>query len=268
MFVAVRMLIAGLILLLVTIASEKRLALPDKSGVGSVFIIGTVQIGLVYALQFPSMIYTSSVHCSILNGSQIITATLFAHLFFKDDHITFKKGLGCLIAFAGVVFCFLYGGDLGSISFRGEGDVLPFLHIVCIEFKSGPQTHKENEPCCMFIQQPTDWRCGASCPGPCFWRKARKWRCKGMVSSYCPFFDIIGLFPSLELPSQVQSGWQDQRMPMHKPNYGGHTVISAFGREGPSNEVCRRFGVDCCRHCRCQRQLWFKREECYPVAKF
>lgn len=121
MFVAVRMLIAGLILLLVTIASEKRLVLPDKLEVGSVFIIGTVQIGLVYALQFPSMIYTSSVHCSILNGSQIITATLFAHLFFKDDHITFKKGLGCLIAFAGVVFCFLYGGDIGSISFRGEG---------------------------------------------------------------------------------------------------------------------------------------------------
>lgn len=121
LFVGIRMLTAGVILFLISLLTEKRLPFPDRSELGSVFLIGSLQIGAVYALQFPAMIHTTSVHCSILNGSQIITTTLFAHLFFKNDHISFKKALGCLLAFCGVLFCFLYGGEIGQISLRGEG---------------------------------------------------------------------------------------------------------------------------------------------------
>lgn len=121
LFVGLRMFVAGLILFVIAVVSGHKVPSPDKSEIGTVFAIGTLQIGVVYALQFSGMINTSSVHCSILNGSQIITTTLFAHLFFKDDHINLKKGVGCIIAFVGVLFCFLYGGQLGSFSLKGEG---------------------------------------------------------------------------------------------------------------------------------------------------
>lgn len=127
MFASIRFIIAGLILLSLATLRDKKLPKVSLQTFLNLLILGSIQTGLTYLLQYTAMLKASSINCSILNGSFVISSTVFSHIFFTDDKMTSRKLLGSIIAFLGVAFCFLYGGKLGKFSFDGEG--LMFLSV-------------------------------------------------------------------------------------------------------------------------------------------
>ena len=133
-FAGTRFVIAGLILLAIEAVKDRRLPLPDKKTILPLLFLGTVQTGIVYALQFAAMISASSINCSILNGTMVITSNIIAHFMFRDDRMTARKAIGSVIGFSGVLVCFLYGGALEGFTPGGEG--LMFLSITAFAFGS------------------------------------------------------------------------------------------------------------------------------------
>ena len=124
LFASIRLMIAGVILLLLDTFMEKSFPVLDKKGYASVFMLGTIQTGLAYAFQYIAMISASSINCSILNGTGVIFSTIIAHFISKDDKMNGRKALGGVLGFIGVLVCFLWGGKLEGFSLKGEGLML------------------------------------------------------------------------------------------------------------------------------------------------
>lgn len=134
LFAGIRFTIAGIILILLDAAKEKKFPILSRKEYSSVFLLGSIQTGITYAFQYIAMMKASSINCSILNGTSVIFSTIFAGILFKDDRITLKKVIGAIIGFGGVSLCFLWGGKLEGFTLRGEG--LQLLSIMCFVFGS------------------------------------------------------------------------------------------------------------------------------------
>lgn len=127
LFASIRFIVAGLILLAIASVRDRKLPKVSKTQLRNLFILGTIQTGATYLLQFAALIKASAINCSIINGTFVVTSNIMAHFIFSDDRMSRRKVVGSIMAFSGVLFCFLYGGRLESLSLAGEG--LMFLSI-------------------------------------------------------------------------------------------------------------------------------------------
>lgn len=134
LFASIRFIVAGLILLLISTIRDRKIPAVSRKQLRNLVILGTIQTGATYLLQFAALIRASSINSSIINGTFVVTSNIMAHFIFSDDRMNRRKVLGSIMAFSGVLFCFLYGGRLGSISLQGEG--LMFLSVTSFAFGS------------------------------------------------------------------------------------------------------------------------------------
>lgn len=124
LFAGCRFGLAGIFVLLFSVAKERRLSLPDKTNIGGITLLGLVQTSLQYIFFYIGLSYTTGVKGSILNATSTFMIVILAHFAYKNDKITVKKAVGCLLGFAGVVLVNLGGGGFESFSFAGEGCIL------------------------------------------------------------------------------------------------------------------------------------------------
>lgn len=126
LFAGIRFFFAGMVVVLVLSIVKKRLILPDKSNLKNIALIGFVQTTLQYIFFYISLAHLNGVKGSIINSASNFFALILAHIFLKNDKITFRKLIGCLVGFAGVVICNIKGGvgfDFG-FNFLGEGFII------------------------------------------------------------------------------------------------------------------------------------------------
>lgn len=120
LFAGVRFIMAGFLVML--FSGFKKL---PKENIKGTLALGFVQTYLQYIFFYISLTYLTGVKGSILNSIGNFFAVILAHFMLKNDKITGKKLLGCLLGFAGVVLCnFTEGGIDFNVSFMGEGFIL------------------------------------------------------------------------------------------------------------------------------------------------
>ena len=124
LFAGCRFGLAGIFTLAFTMVSARRIILPSKSSIGGITLLGLVQTTLQYIFFYIGLSYTTGVKGSILNATSTFMIVILAHFAYKNDRITVKKAVGCLLGFAGVVLVNLGGGGFEGFSFLGEGCVL------------------------------------------------------------------------------------------------------------------------------------------------
>lgn len=101
---------------------EKRVLCMKKSSVPYIFGIGFLQTTVQYVCFYISMAHTTGVKGSVINACNAFVSIVIAHFVFKDEKMTLKKGIGCLLGVAGVVIINLAPGAWGSgFAFAGEG---------------------------------------------------------------------------------------------------------------------------------------------------
>lgn len=123
-FAGTRFVLAGIIVIIFDCISKKRIVVPKKDEIKGIFVLGMVQTTVEYIFFYLSLIYLSGVKGSILNSIGNFFAVILAHFIFVNDRINFRKFIGCLLGFGGVVLCcFEEGLDL-SFKFRGDGFIL------------------------------------------------------------------------------------------------------------------------------------------------
>ena len=124
-FAAYRFFLAGLMIFGGVWAVGKPLTLTRRGDYGAMVLIGLLQTTLQYIFFYIGLSNTTAVKASIIIGAGSFFLALFSHLWFQDDPITWRKSVGLVIGFGGIVLVNLKGAGLDfDLSLTGEGFIL------------------------------------------------------------------------------------------------------------------------------------------------
>ena len=124
LFAGIRFLLAGIFVIIYHSIVNKSFELPRRDEYGKIALLGVVQTTIEYVFFYLSLLYLTGVKGSIMNSIGNFFAVILAHFAFKSDRINFRKFLGCVLGFAGVVVCCFEEGLDFSFTFKGDGFIL------------------------------------------------------------------------------------------------------------------------------------------------
>nr|WP_295734316.1 DMT family transporter [uncultured Intestinibacter sp.] len=139
LFAGWRFFLAGIIVLLITTCIQKKFPKLKKEAIKSVVILGFIQTTLEYIFFYIGLSYASGFKGAILNPTSTFMMVILAHFFYKDDKLTFRKTLGCIVGFLGIIIVNLSGDVNSQSSFLGEGCLI----ISALAFAIGSIISKE-----------------------------------------------------------------------------------------------------------------------------
>jgi drug/metabolite transporter (DMT)-like permease len=124
-FAGYRFAIAGLALLILAGLSNKPLFNLTRRHAGQLMLLGFTQTAIQYVFFYIGLAYTTGVRSSILNSTTTFFSVLLAHFIYRNDRISPRKAVGCLLGFAGVMVV-NFGDGLFDFAFtlRGEGFIV------------------------------------------------------------------------------------------------------------------------------------------------
>lgn len=130
LFAGCRFAFAGLLVIILLSICKRKVMLPQQGSFGPIVILGLIQTVAQYVFFYIGLAHAQGVKASIIEGSNVFLAILIAALIFRQEALTSRKVLGCVLGFAGVVLVNMNGGLDFHMSFLGEGFVL----ISCIAY--------------------------------------------------------------------------------------------------------------------------------------
>lgn len=123
LFAGTRFMFAGIITVLIYSIGRRKFLYPKKENIGKVLNVSCFQTVLQYIFFYVGLSNTSGVKGTILSGTAAFFSLLIASLIFKQEKLTFRKILGCILGFAGIIFVNLNGLDF-TMNFTGDCFVL------------------------------------------------------------------------------------------------------------------------------------------------
>lgn len=124
LFAGYRFFIAGVMVLIVAIISQKHFVKPSKKDIVPISIMGFMQIFLQYLFSYIGLSNTTGTKTSVITSLGSFLGVLASPIFFTSDKLNVKKILGCGIGFLGVIVINLDGLGTGGFSLLGEGFVV------------------------------------------------------------------------------------------------------------------------------------------------
>lgn len=125
LFAGYRFFLAGILTFMIGCVLEKRILRMKRESVPYILRQGFLQTGLQYIFFYIGMANTTGTKGSVINASNAFVSIIVAHFFFKSEKMTWKKVVGCMIGFAGVILINLEPGAWGSgFSMSGEGMIV------------------------------------------------------------------------------------------------------------------------------------------------
>ena len=121
LFAGIRFVMAGLMVLAFTALKQTKDCIPKKNMAGRLVLLGILQTTIQYIFFYIGLANTTGAKSAITNPLTAFFPIVLAPLFFRDDRLTVKKVLGCLIGLAGIVIINLDGSGLGGFKLTGEG---------------------------------------------------------------------------------------------------------------------------------------------------
>ncbi len=132
-FAGVRFFIAGVMALIAGSIAERRVLLPTRSAIPKFMIISSFQTILQYFFYYIGLAHTTGVKAAIIVAANVFTAILISSLLYKQEKLTAKKIIGCVVGFAGIVLVNAAGLQ-GGLHFSALGDGFIFLCTVASGF--------------------------------------------------------------------------------------------------------------------------------------
>lgn len=122
LFAGIRFFIAGIMVIIFKSIALKKICLPQKQDFKAIIPLGLVQTALQYIFFYLSLSNLSGIKGTIINSIGNFFAVILAAICFKNDKLTFKKIIGCILGFGGVIICNLQNGSFDfSFNLFGEG---------------------------------------------------------------------------------------------------------------------------------------------------
>lgn len=122
-FASLRFFLASLMLFALVLLNGKRRELfKIKKYFLALLILGSMQTSLQYFFFYNGLANTTGVKSSIISTSGIFMTVIASHFVYKNDRLNFKKSLGIILGFLGVLVVNLNRGELNTaFLFTGEG---------------------------------------------------------------------------------------------------------------------------------------------------
>ena len=124
LFAGLRFMLAGIIAIAAASVAERRFICVKPSSAGMVVRLSLAQTIVQYAFFYIGVSHASGVKGTIVNASSTFLTILVATLIFRQERLTGRKLVGCLVGFAGVILVNLTGDLGGATSVTGEGFIL------------------------------------------------------------------------------------------------------------------------------------------------
>lgn len=123
LFAGIRFALAGILTVLIYSIARKKFLYPRKENLARVATISCFQTVIQYIFFYIGLANTTGVKGTIISGSNAFFAMLVASIFFKQEKLTPRKIIACILGFAGIVVVNLNGLDF-NMNFTGDGFVL------------------------------------------------------------------------------------------------------------------------------------------------
>lgn len=123
LFAGIRFFFAGLLTVAIYSIARKKLLYPKLSNLGRVGIVSLFQTVIQYFFFYVGLANTSGAKGTVISGSSSFFAILISSLLFRQEKLTVKKVVACVIGFLGIIAVNLNGLDF-SMNLMGDGFVL------------------------------------------------------------------------------------------------------------------------------------------------
>ena len=134
LFAGLRFMFAGVLTIIIYSIARRKVLIPQKQNWGKVLCISSFQTILQYIFFYIGLANSTSVKGAVISGCNAFCSILVASLLFRQEKLTVKKIVACIIGFAGIIIINLKEGLDLSVSFFGEGFV--FFSTVCVGMSS------------------------------------------------------------------------------------------------------------------------------------
>ena len=121
LFAGVRFTLAGILTILLGSLLRGRLLLPKRGSGGMILALAMMQTVIQYTFFYIGLSHAPGFKGSIISPTSTFFALLIAALVFRQEKLTARKLLGCLIGFSGVVVVSMNGRLEGGVRLDGEG---------------------------------------------------------------------------------------------------------------------------------------------------
>ncbi|WP_432453766.1 MULTISPECIES: DMT family transporter [unclassified Agarivorans] len=143
-FAGERFLLAGILLLILArIMGKHRFGMSIKK-MRQIALLGVSQTSFQYVFFYIGLAFASGVKASILNATGTFFSVILAHFIYKNDRLSHRKSIGCLVGFAGV-FLVNFNGSLLNFEFSlaGEGSIVLAAFILAAASIYGKKISQE-----------------------------------------------------------------------------------------------------------------------------
>ena len=123
LFAGIRFALAGFITIAIYSIARRRVLFPKAENFGRVAIIAAFQTVIQYFFFYVGLANTSGAKGTIISGSSSFFAIFISTLMFKQEKLTTKKVVACIVGFAGIIAVNLDGLDF-EMNLIGDGFVL------------------------------------------------------------------------------------------------------------------------------------------------
>ena len=129
LFAGVRFMLSGLIVLAIAKATSRDFRIKTPSGWRYVLLLSLMNTTLHYACFYIGLSHSEGSRAAILNSLGVFMLVVLACAFFKSDKLTWRKILGCVIGFTGILILNIGSGKSGQFTWLGDGMII--LNALC-----------------------------------------------------------------------------------------------------------------------------------------
>ena len=154
LFAGLRFGLAGLIILMIAAVTGRSFSYKPtapKANMGNalfLLLFALMNTTLHYAAFYIGLSYSQGARAAILNSMSVFTLVILACIFFKSDKMTYRKLLGCVIGFAGILTLNMGSKESGAFTLLGDGLII--LNALCGAF-AGLLTRGVNKRIDVFV---------------------------------------------------------------------------------------------------------------------
>lgn len=123
LFAGIRFTLAGVLTVLIYSIARRKFLFPKRENIGRVLTISAFQTVIQYIFFYIGLANTLGVKGTIESGSSAFFCILIASLIFRQENLTVKKIVACILGFAGIIIVNLNGLDL-TMNLFGDGFVI------------------------------------------------------------------------------------------------------------------------------------------------
>lgn len=115
LFAGIRFFLAGVFTVIIFSIARRKFLFPKKQNWGRVLTVSAFQTVIQYILFYLGLAYTSGVKGTVASGTGAFFSVIIATLIFKQEKLTAKKIIACVMGFVGIVVI-----NLNGLSFSSE----------------------------------------------------------------------------------------------------------------------------------------------------